>query len=397
MILHVPTKIVIGRGSLDKLPKHLPPHLGRTVLVLIGKGSVKRLGYLDRVLGLLEEREHRPVVHEGVEPNPTCSTVDAAAETARREGCSWVLALGGGSVMDAAKGVALVATSGGGIREYMSPGEDGELRKKSADPLPYVCVPTLAGTGSEANSYAVITDPEARVKAAVPGGIAKPLLSLLDPELMTEIPWTVTADNTVDIVSHLLDPLLNSRAEAPMEQRMSGGLVRTVMDSSLVLKENPGDLSARERLCEGSALALCGLFGGLMGPFAIHQLEHALSAVRPALAHGRGLAALFPAFLARALGENPAPLARWAPALAAGNGVKGDDGPDDARLAAETIEKWLAEVDARVTLTDLGFSAEDLDLAADLVMKISANRKGLVPAAPPLDRAGVRELFGQCR
>ena len=205
-----PVKLLFGPGMLDKLRDEPLP--GRKALLLTSRGtSVVKNGSLARVQAALDAQGIFYVHEATVEPNPLTTTVMAAGERVRAEGCDFIVALGGGSVMDAAKAIAIVSTNEGHIWDYVQQGRGG--RKPIAnDPLPIVAISTTAGTGSEVDGGGVITNPETREKIGVNGHIGLfPKLAIVDPELMLTVPPHLTAYQGFDALFHAIEGYVTKR------------------------------------------------------------------------------------------------------------------------------------------------------------------------------------------
>ncbi len=190
--MYVPTRIIFGAGSLNKLSRQKLP--GKKALVVISNGkSTRANGYLDRTLEALQQAGAETVVFDQVMANPLKSTVMAGGAFAREQGCDFIVALGGGSVIDASKAIAIVATNDGNIWDYVYGGTGG-CQRIGTNPLPVLAITTTAGTGSEVDAFSVITNEETNEKIGL-GGDARlfPQTAIVDPELMTSVPPTFTA------------------------------------------------------------------------------------------------------------------------------------------------------------------------------------------------------------
>ena len=313
-----PVKLIFGSGTLDALRTETLP--GRKALLLTsqGKSTVKN-GSLGRVKAALEAQGIAYVHEATVEPNPLTSTVMAASERVRAEGCDFILALGGGSVMDAAKAIAIVSTNEGHIWDYVQQGRGG--RKPIAkEPLPIVAVTTTAGTGSEVDGGGVITNPETREKIGIGGhpGLF-PKLAIVDPELMLTVPPQLTAFQGFDALFHAVEGYVTKRPTYLSDmyalesvRHIAAGLARAVKDGM--------GLEAREHVAFANTLS--GYVMTMTRLTSQHSMEHALSAFHQELPHGAGLIMLSLAYfghmiktgarterfveLARALGKRDA-------------------------------------------------------------------------------------------
>jgi alcohol dehydrogenase YqhD (iron-dependent ADH family) len=284
--LHNPVQIIFGAGEVSKLPQN-SVRFGTRPLVMFGKSSAQKSGLADRILKILTDGELDPVPFFGVEPNPRVTSIDAAATLGREKLCDQVIAVGGGSVMDAAKLTAAAIITG-------RPSWDHVLRLAPNDKaLPIIMVPTIAATGSEFNWGAVISNWDTHQKLSAYSPAFFPKVSILDPELTATTPTHTTAYGGIDIMIHVLETYLSSPDNnCPIQDRISEGICKTVIEYLPIAMGNGLDINARAQLQWASAVALCGLpNGGRSGGFIIHWMEHVMSAHHD-IPHGLGLAYL---------------------------------------------------------------------------------------------------------
>ena len=280
----VPTRFLFGADKLGALGDQSMP--GRKALVVISNGrSTRAYGYLDRTLAELKRAGVESVVYDGIEPNPTVENVNGGAAVAKREGCDFLVALGGGSVMDAGKGIALMATNSGELWDYVPVGS-GKAQAPRVAPLPMIAVTTTAGTGSEADASGVITKLDTFEKAFISHPSLFPRLSIIDPELMTSVPPHLTAFQGFDALFHSVEGYIAKGANLMSDmfaleavRHLAACLPRAVKDGS--------DLEARTRVALGNTLS--GFVMCLTLITSEHGMEHALSAYHPNLPHGAGL------------------------------------------------------------------------------------------------------------
>ncbi len=290
--MYVPTRFVFGCGRLNALHEQKLP--GKKAMVAISDGkSVRENGALDRTLTQLEQAGAEAVVFSGIGANPTKTAVMAGAKFARENGCDFILALGGGSVMDAAKAIAMMATNDGDLWDYVG-GKTGKNQPLAHAPLPLVCITTTAGTGSEADQWGVITNEETNEKIGVGGYDALfPVLSVIDPELMASVPPKFTAYQGFDALFHATESYISKFASAMSDmyaltaiENVGKYLVRAVKDGH--------DMEAREGMAFANTLS--GVVMTISVTTAEHSLEHAMSAYHPELPHGAGLIMISKAF-----------------------------------------------------------------------------------------------------
>jgi alcohol dehydrogenase class IV len=287
-------------------------------------------------------------VFDRVEPNPRSTTVDEGARLIREKDIDLVVALGGGSAMDAAKGMVIGAIEGKPIFHYIRTGE------KVAGEIPrLITVPTVAASGSESNCGAVITEWETHEKCVVSDRCAFPAVSIVDPELTLTLPAKATAQGGLDIFCHLIEPYVTAANPQPLTDGIVETSMKLVVDYLPRVLKNLADLDARSQLSWASTIA-CSAFAGLGGgggSMTMHAIEHPLSGVYD-IAHGDGLAALLPAYLESLADIRAGRLEKL------GCAVFGK--PDG--LAA--VGEWLKEVGMSWRLRDLGIEHEKLPALA---------------------------------
>ena len=282
---YVPTRTLFGKGALNDLHSQKMP--GKKAMVVISNGqSMKKTGTLQRLLEQLNEAKVEAVVFDRVQANPLRSTVMEGAAFARENGCDFIVALGGGSVMDASKAMAAMATNEGDIWDYMNAGTGGKkaLVNKA---LPNICITTTAGTGSEADAWGVITNDETNEKIGFGGyGCLFPVLAIVDPELMVSVPPKFTAYQGFDTLFHSTEcyiskmhSLMGDMLALTAIENVGKYLVRAVRDGR--------DLEAREGMAFANNIA--GQVMTVSCCTSEHSMEHALSAFHQELPHGAGL------------------------------------------------------------------------------------------------------------
>ncbi len=282
--MYIPTRVMFGEGMLNKLGDQPMP--GRRALIIISNGkSTRANGYLART----EEQLHRAgvetFVFDGVAPNPSVGNVNAGAKVARDNDCDFLVALGGGSVMDCAKAIAVMATNEGELWNYVPIGS-GKGQPIAVRPLPIIAITTTAGTGSETDSSGVITKEDTFEKAFVGDASLFPVLSIVDAELMKSVPATFTAYQGFDALFHSTEGYIAKGANL-MSDMYALEAIRNIAEYLPRAINDGNDIEARTRVAFGNTLS-----GGVMCLTLItseHALEHALSAYHPNLPHGAGL------------------------------------------------------------------------------------------------------------
>jgi len=386
----LPTRIYFGAGRINEIGELLKP-VGKKALIVTGKSSMKRLGVLDKAVELLKKANIDSVVFEGIEPNPRHSTCDKAAGIARDSGCDFVIGLGGGSSMDAAKGIAVTAKTGFSVWEYVYRGPDFTQRKVE-EALPIVCIPTIAATGSEADSGGVISNWETHEKTGIFGQPLFPTVSIVDPELTITCPEEYTIDGGVDIIAHVIETYFTGTSEAYLQDRFSESVIKTVIRYLPRAVKDGADIEARSHLSWCSTLALSGLINsGRGGGFPLHALEHAVSAHYD-ISHGRGLALLLPALMDFTEPARPEKF------IEMGKNIFGfhydeEDIRQSARAGIDGMKGWLATIGRLLTFTELGIDDSKFETMADDLERLYMRDKGHLVNPRPIDRAGALEIF----
>lgn len=280
---YVPTEIYYGPGSLNKLSKVRLP--GKKALIVIGGTSIKKLGYLDRVATILQNRGIQYTVFDKIQPNPIVEHVMEAADLAKTESCDFVIGLGGGSSMDSAKSIALMASNPGHYWDYISAGT-GKKQKAPNKALPVVCITTTAGTGTEADPWTVITKEDTKEKMGYGSRNLFPVLSIVDPELMTSIPPHLTAYQGFDALFHSIEGYV-AKIASPMSDMFALQAIKYLVQYLPAAIQNGENIEARGYVALASTLS--GFVESLSSCTSEHAIEHALSAYRPNLPHGAGL------------------------------------------------------------------------------------------------------------
>lgn len=279
---YIPTKILFGKGTLSELSEQNLP--GKKCLIVTTAGqSVKKYGYLKRVEDELSKAGVSFVLFDKIMPNPIVDHVMEGAELAKKNGCDFVLGLGGGSSIDSAKSIAVMATNSGVYWDYVS-GGTGKARPVKNDPLKVVAITTTAGTGTEADPWTVITN--GKEKIGFGNEKTFPFLSIVDPELMITVPKMLTAYQGFDALFHSVEGYINTTANVISDiyalksiEMIGKYLHKAVADGS--------NIEARENVALANTLA--GMVESTSGCTSEHSIEHALSAYHPNLEHGAGL------------------------------------------------------------------------------------------------------------
>ncbi len=298
-----PTHIIFGQNRLAKLNSLVPEN--SKVMVLFGGGSVKRNGVLDKVLASLGERE--VVQFGGIEPNPQFTTLIKAAELARAENIDFLLAVGGGSVMDGTKFVALAAKMEGDQHTLL---QNGFAPVPMTEALPLACVATLPATGSEMNMGAVITMNDQKYPVMSP--LTFPKFSFLDPDFTLSLPKEQVANGVADAFIHVIEQYLTYPVNAKVQDRISEGILKTLIEEGPKTFNDNNDIEARKNFMWSATNALNGLTGaGVPQDWSTHMIGHEMTAMY-GIAHGRTLAIILPSLLRERTEQKRAKLIQYA-------------------------------------------------------------------------------------
>ncbi|MFL5646922.1 MAG: iron-containing alcohol dehydrogenase family protein [Chloroflexota bacterium] len=367
-------RVRFGVGSIEALADVIREIGGTRVFVVTDPG-VRRAGVVDPILGRLAGAGIPTRLFAEVEPNPAASTVERGAEALRDLGLDGtiVVAIGGGSSMDAAKAIDLRATNDLPVWELEYDGPD------LAPGRPIVAVPTTAGTGSEAHSFAVITNEERGRKDYIGHPSLLPVRTILDPGLTVGLPSAVTAATGVDALTHSLESLLSANPN-PFAEAIALGVVRTVGRWLRVAVADGTDLEARSQMLMASHLAGVGQASGT-GVGLVHALGHSIGS-RGKVAHGTALAAVLPEVLRFYLGTRDRELALVGIALGVASDAESE--PTAAAVAVGAIEKLLRDVDQRRTMRDFGLGDDAAidQLVTDSLDDAAIRNSPRLPTAP---------------
>ncbi len=387
---YLPTKIIFGPGELEKIGIESKA-FGEKALIVTGRRSSAEFGIINRVTDYLEKEGIGAVVFDKIEPNPRASTIDEAGELARKNNCDFVIGLGGGSPMDAAKGVAVAAVEAKPIWDFVYHGQPVPMKVTRA--LPIIEIPTLAATGSEADSGAVITNWTTHEKAMLGSPLLFPRLSIIDPQLTITVPKDYTIDGGIDIICHVIESFFTGVDNTDIQDRFSLSIIRTVMDYLPEVVIEPDDIDARSQLSWCSALALSGLINsGRGGSFPLHAMQHALSAHYD-ISHGRGLALLLPRLMEYTYKSRPSKFAFMARELF-GIDPERKSEIEQARLSVEWMIDFLRSVNRYLTMTDVGIHNDsEFPRMAEDTLRIYAFNKEYLHNPKPLYKDDIVMIF----
>ncbi len=354
--LYLPTKIIFGKDILENLGK-TAAGFGTRALFVYGQNSIKRTGLYDKVSALLTDAGMTVTDYSGVKANPELPHARKGAEKAVKTGAEVIVAVGGGSVIDEAKAIAAGARYTGNLWDFYN------QKAVIQDALPVVAVQTLPATSSENNQVSVLTNPETNEKFGARSPYIIPRVAFLDPSLTFTVPLQYTAYASFDIMSHLLEGYFTSTdAFAPVQDGFVEGMVKAVMAGFARVQKDTRDWDGRAALLWAGALAWNGLCNaGVQGAATPnHMLEHPVSALYD-VAHGAGLAAIFPSWL-RYKKESIAPriLRFGRNIMEMGNELQGLSDGDACDRVIDRFSTWIGSTGSPLSLSEAGIENPDI-------------------------------------
>lgn len=378
------TTIYFGVGAIHKIADiaaNLAKQGIKKTIIITGKSSHVKTGAWKVTEKALVEQGVAFSTFNKVTPNPTTDQVDEAVRQGREFGAEAVIAIGGGSPIDAGKSVAVLLSYPDKTARDLY-----EFKFSPEKAAPIIAVNLTHGTGTEADRFAVVTIPDKNYKPAIAYDCLYPLYSIDDPALMTMLPPEQTVYVSVDAVNHVLEAATTTDAN-PFAISLAKEVVRLVHDYLPSASKNPDDLTARYFLLYASMLAGISFDNGLL--HFTHALEHPLSAVKPELTHGLGLAMLLPSVIKQIFPAKAGILAEIISPIVPGlTGSK-----DEGQQAYYGLKKWLREIGIDKSLADEGFAENDLDKLTELVFETPSLQLLLSVAPIPGTKETVREIY----
>lgn len=373
-----PVHIIFGKDRLDELDQHIPE--SAKVLILYGGGSVKKFGTFEKVVKGLKNRKF--FEFGGIEPNPRYETLMKAVDIVKKENIDFLLAVGGGSVMDGTKFVALAAEYEGEPTELLSYGFAPVGAKKA---LPMGTVVTLPATGSEMNSGAVISYEKGKFPVFSP--LAFPKFSFLDPELTFSLPKNQVANGVVDAFIHTVEQYVTYPAEGRFQDRTAEGILQTLIEVGKTTVEEPENYDARANLMWCATMALNGLIGaGVPQDWTTHMIGHELTAMF-GIDHGKTLAVLQPAVWEVRKDKKKEKLLQYAERV-----FNITDGSDDEKIdeAIEKTREFFESLGIKTRLSDYNVGPDKID---DIVKALEKMGRTSLSETGDLDLETSRQIL----
>lgn len=383
---HAPTHVVFGKNSVEKVGSLVREQGCKKVLIHYGGGSAKRSGLLDRVAKSLENAGVDYILLGGVVPNPRLGLVREGIALCQQEGVDFILAVGGGSVIDSSKAIGYGLTNEGDVWQYYA-------KKK----VPTACAPvgavlTIAAAGSEMSNSSVITNEDGWLKRGLSSEYSRCKFAIMDPTLTYTLPAYQTASGAADIMMHTMERYFTA-VDTPMNltDNLAEGLLRSVMKDVTAALQNPEDYDARAGLMWASSLSHNGLTGCGTdgGDWASHQLEHELGG-KYDVAHGAGLCAVWSSWARTVMPANPARFAKFAVNVM---DVKpGADDTETANRGIDAMEAFFQSIGMPIRINQMGITLSEEDMR-ELAHKCSFMNTRKIGKFVPLDREAIYEVY----
>ena len=386
---YTPTKVVFGKGTENETGQLAAEQGCRKVLVHYGSGSVVKSGLLDRIYKSLDEAGIPYVSLGGVVPNPRLSLVYEGIRLCQRENVDFILAVGGGSVIDSAKAIGYGVADHGDVWDFY------EKKRAAEGCLPIGVVLTIAAAGSEMSDSSVITNENGWLKRGYSSNYSRPRFAVMNPELTVTLPKYQTASGCVDIMMHTMERYFNHCTNMEMTDGISEHLLRTVMKNAEILITRPDDYDARAEIMWAGSLSHNGLTGCGTdgGDWASHQLEHELGGMFD-VAHGAGLAAVWGSWARYVVDAAPARFAKFAVNVM---GVTpGSTDMETARRGIEAMESFYRKLDMPVCLRDMDIEVSEEQMR-ELAEKCSHFGKRTIGCIKKLDKEDMYQIYRNTR
>ena len=389
-VYHAPTEVVFGKESEEKVAGLVKKYGGHKVLVHYGGKSALRSGLLDKICGLLRDGGVDFVTLGGVVPNPRLSLVHTGIDLCRQKGVDFILAIGGGSVIDSAKAIACGVPYDGEVWDFYTG------KASPACYLPVACVLTIPAAGSEMSESSVITNEDGNVKLGYSNQMSRPRFAIMNPVRTFTLPPYQTAAGVTDMVMHTMERYFSPEDDMDLTDAVAEAVMRSMMENVFKVLADPEDYRARAQIMWGGSIAHNDLTGcGLTGDWATHQLEHELSGMFD-VTHGAGLAAIWPSWARYVYKENVSRFVRFAVNVM---GVPQDftDPEGTAIKGIEAMERFYHAIGMPINIHELiGREVTD-DEIKEMVRKCSWDGKNTQGSFKVLDTKDMEAIYRMAR
>jgi|SRR5690625_25266 len=374
------TKIIFGKDTHVEVGKEVKKYSNK-ILLHYGGGSIKKTGLYDQIVQTLKEENIEYVELSGVEPNPTLQLVQEGIELCRQQNVDFILAIGGGSVIDSAKAIAAGVLYDGDVWDFFID------KATPTEAIPIGVVLTIAAAGSEASSGSVITNEDGYYKRSFGGSVIRPAFSILNPELTYTLPKYQTMCGIADIMSHIIERYFTNVKKVDLTDRLCEATLKTVINNARILIENPNDYAARAEVMWAGTIAHNGLLDtGRTGDWATHMIEHEVSGIYD-VTHGAGLAALFPSWMRYVMNENIDKFVQFAVRVWDVD-LAFDDKEAIALEGIKRLENFFAEIGLATSLTELNIPNNRFDEMAEKCVEF-----GNIGSFKVLDKEDVLQIL----
>lgn len=382
---YAPTKVYFGKDKQKEVGKIIKELGYKKIMMQYGKSSIKKSGLYDEVIASLSQNGIEVIEMGGVDPNPKVSFVREAVKVAKENKVEMILAVGGGSVIDSCKSTAAGAMTDVDIWDIVS------KKVVPEKALPVGCILTLAAAGSEMSASAVLTNMELNMKSGFGSELNRCKFAICNPELTYTVSEYQTACGVVDIMAHTMERYFSVCPPTDITDRIAESILKSVIAAGATLMENPEDYDARATMMWGSSLSHNDLTGcGRENFLCVHQLEHALSGEYDRVAHGAGLAVLFPAWARYIYKENPGRFAQFARRVW---DVEEKDDMKAALCGIEKMEEYFKSIGMPLRLREFDIPADCMERLADLC---TFSKQRTIKSFVALDFDIVKEIFESC-
>ncbi|WP_077329452.1 iron-containing alcohol dehydrogenase [Virgibacillus siamensis] len=353
-----PVKLIFGKDQLGALPNEISKY-GNKILLLYGGGSIKKNGVYDRIMESLAGDNLETIELSGVEPNPKLSTIKRAVDVCKSENIDFILAVGGGSVIDAAKAVAIGAQNDADVWDLIT------KKERPSGALPFGTVVTLASAGSEMNASSVITNWETKEKKGWSSPFTYSKFSILDPTFTYSVPPEQTTFGIVDIMAHVLENYFHHSLNTPVQDGLCETILKDLLETGPRLLENPDSYALRETVMLNAVLARNGMLNmGSKGDWATHDLEHAVSAIHD-IPHAGGISILFPNWMKHVLDEQNEARFKQLAVNVFSVSPEGKSNHDVALEGIEALRNFWNLLGAPQNLSEYNLTEEEIEAIAD--------------------------------
>ncbi len=385
---HTPTKIFFGKDTHKQVGEIIKQYGFKKILLHYGGGSIKKIGLYDQVVDSLNNSGIEFVELGGVEPNPKLSLVRKGVQICKEEKVDMVLAAGGGSAIDSAKVIAVSALSEHDPWDFVS------KKVTPTQALPVGTILTLAASGSEMSSSAVITNEDGELKRGFNSEFNRPLFSIMNPELTYSVNKFHTGCGIVDIMMHTIERYFTKTKNVDLADQLAEGLLRSVIRAGEIAINNPEDYEARATLMWAGSLSHNDLMGAGRDYFmTCHQLEHEISGIYDFVAHGAGLAIVFPAWAKYMYKHNLERFCQYA--VRVWNIEMNFDNPEETAMKGiVATENYFKSIGMPVRLSELGISDDRFE---EMAVKCTHFGKRTLPDYIELDKKEIIEIFELCK